>query len=402
MSNFIQLHVLTPNPVSNPNRDDLGLPKTALVGGTLRGRKSSQNSKRVIRTSGEMQALGIQNLGVRTKHVGALVSDHLIKQGVAAEMADRAARSIVKVLENKTEKAETAPASKAKAGKAGSKGAGKGKATAAAPLDLLAGVARAEVAEAAPDATAAAKPDEAGDASLDMGQLVFLSQAEIGRIQTAAEEIARGGAMPAFSDLLLHADTAVDVAMFGRMMAAIPSYNREAAVQVSHAITTHKAVVEDDYFTAMDDLNARSDSGAAHLGERAFISGIFYQYVTVDFTLLVANLGGNVELANQALSAFMKALVSASSPGMQASYASRTQAAYVLVERGDDQPFTGATAFDKAVSGDDLLTESIKRLREQRALARRRYCLEHDVFEFAPDDEHTIKDLLGFVTKSKP
>ena len=34
----------------------------------------------------------------------------------------------------------------------------------------------------------------------------------------------------------------------------IPSFNREAAVQVAHAITTHRALVEDDYYTAVDDL----------------------------------------------------------------------------------------------------------------------------------------------------
>ena len=32
------------------------------------------------------------------------------------------------------------------------------------------------------------------------------------------------------------------------------SINRDAAVQLSHAITTHQAVVEDDYYTAVDDL----------------------------------------------------------------------------------------------------------------------------------------------------
>jgi hypothetical protein len=33
MSDFLQLHVLTAYPPSNPNRDDLGRPKTATIGG---------------------------------------------------------------------------------------------------------------------------------------------------------------------------------------------------------------------------------------------------------------------------------------------------------------------------------------------------------------------------------
>ncbi len=51
MSQFIQLHLLTAYPPSNLNRDDLGRPKTALVGGTERLRVSSQSLKRAWRTS---------------------------------------------------------------------------------------------------------------------------------------------------------------------------------------------------------------------------------------------------------------------------------------------------------------------------------------------------------------
>ncbi|MFG0239533.1 MAG: type I-E CRISPR-associated protein Cas7/Cse4/CasC, partial [Gimesia chilikensis] len=42
MSRFLQLHILTEYPVSNPNRDDLGRPKSALIGGEPRQRISSQ------------------------------------------------------------------------------------------------------------------------------------------------------------------------------------------------------------------------------------------------------------------------------------------------------------------------------------------------------------------------
>ena len=51
--------------------------------------------------------------------------------------------------------------------------------------------------------------------------------------------------------------------MFGRTLAAKPVFNMEAAVQVAHAITIHKVAVEDDYFTAVDDLNnGEEDSGS--------------------------------------------------------------------------------------------------------------------------------------------
>ena len=51
MSRFLQLHLLTFFPPANLNRDDLGRPKTAIVGGVTRLRLSSQALKRAWRTS---------------------------------------------------------------------------------------------------------------------------------------------------------------------------------------------------------------------------------------------------------------------------------------------------------------------------------------------------------------
>ena len=78
------------------------------------------------------------------------------------------------------------------------------------------------------------------------------------------------------------------------MLADSPEYNRDAAVQLSHAITTHQAVVENDFYTAVDDLKRPSeDTGAAFLGEAGFGSGVYYLYACIDTGLLVRNLGGD-------------------------------------------------------------------------------------------------------------
>ena len=79
--------------------------------------------------------------------------------------------------------------------------------------------------------------------------------------------------------------------MFGRMLADNPDYNREAAVQVAHAITTHKIAVEDDYYVAVDDLKTSAeDAGAGFLGEAGFAAGLFYLYICADTALLKRNL----------------------------------------------------------------------------------------------------------------
>src|SRR3546814_4229099 len=47
---------------------------------------------------------------------------------------------------------------------------------------------------------------------------------------------------------------AVDVALFGRMLADMPEKNQNAACQVAHAISTHAVEREFDFYTAVDDL----------------------------------------------------------------------------------------------------------------------------------------------------
>ncbi|HGG58993.1 MAG TPA: type I-E CRISPR-associated protein Cas7/Cse4/CasC, partial [Gammaproteobacteria bacterium] len=73
MTQFIQLHLLTAYPPSNLNRDDLGRPKTAIVGGSERLRISSQSLKRAWRTSELFESALGEHRGTRTKRLGEQV-----------------------------------------------------------------------------------------------------------------------------------------------------------------------------------------------------------------------------------------------------------------------------------------------------------------------------------------
>ena len=69
MKNFskkIEFHILQSFPVSCLNRDDVGSPKTAVIGGVTRARVSSQCWKRAVRLS--LHELGVK-LGLRTKKI---------------------------------------------------------------------------------------------------------------------------------------------------------------------------------------------------------------------------------------------------------------------------------------------------------------------------------------------
>jgi CRISPR system Cascade subunit CasC len=88
MTQFIQLHLLTAYPPSNLNRDDLGWPKTAIVGGTERLRVSSQSLKRAWRTSEHFESALGDFIGMRTKRLGEKnVFDKLVEKGISPEDA---------------------------------------------------------------------------------------------------------------------------------------------------------------------------------------------------------------------------------------------------------------------------------------------------------------------------
>lgn len=311
MTEFLQLHLLTAYPPSNLNRDDLGKPKTALVGGTTRIRVSSQSLKRAWRTSEIFQSALAGLVGTRTKLAGRMLAERM----VAAGATEAFARECATVLANQLGKAKAADDKKK-------------------PLEVA------------------------------TEQLVHLSPEELAAIDKLATELARGTEPPtaeAAKAVLSKTHKAVDIALFGRMLADSPDFNLEAAAQVAHAFTVHEATVEDDYFSAVDDLNTRQeDLGAGHIGELGFGAGLFYLYLCLDRDLLVKNLQGDQELAGRAIAALVEAAAKVAPVGKQASFASRARASYILAERGTETPRSLSVAFLKGLKDADLLTAAIK------------------------------------------
>lgn len=305
MTTFVQLHLLTAYPPANLNRDDTGRPKTARFGNVDRLRVSSQALKRSWRTSPAFKAALEGHLGERTQRLGEEIEGHLLKNGVAEAAARKAAREVADVF-----------------------GKIKG---------------------------------EGDKYPTRIEQLVFVSAGERADALALAERIAGGESIDLTKTPLLRpVDGAVDIGMFGRMLADDPDFNREAAVQVAHAVTTHRAVVEDDYYTAIDDLKTPAeDAGAGFVGEAGFGAGTFYLYLCIDRDLLTRNLGGDADLAKRGLAALIQAAATVGPKGKQASFASRALASYGLVEVSDGAPHTLASAFLKPVGGEDVLAGSI-------------------------------------------
>jgi CRISPR system Cascade subunit CasC len=228
-------------------------------------------------------------------------------------------------------------------------------------------------------------------------QLAFISPEERIAALEFADKLAAEGADAAKKEelagkLLRRADTAADIAMFGRMLADNPDYNREAAVQVAHAITTHKVVVEDDFYTAVDDLKKPAeDAGAGFIGELGFGSGVFYLYACIDRELLVKNLGGNTSLAKKAIEAFVEGFTTARPNGKQNSFAAHARANYLRVEKGGEQPRSLAAAFFKPIWGEDLLNSSVAVLEGKEGLIEQMNAVYGPCYE----DAHEMRCLPG-------
>jgi len=234
-------------------------------------------------------------------------------------------------------------------------------------------------------------------------QLAHYSEAEIRKLDLLLRKIASRGSAPEKAELeslLTKNNTSADIAMFGRMLASSPAYNVEAAVQVAHAITVHRVAIEDDYFTAVDDLNrGEEDLGAGHLGQIEFASGLFYLYACVDTELLRENLGGDTNKAQKALRALVSSAACVPPKGKQNSFASRAYASYMLVEGGSQQPRSLAVSFLRHVNDDDVLGTAIIKLKHTRDSLDEVYgkCYENAIEYDVQAGRGTLADVLTFV-----
>lgn len=284
---YVDFHILQTVPPSCVNRDDTGSPKTAVYGGTVRARVSSQAWKRAMRLMFR-EIFDESALGKRTRNMPEMVCTAIRAQdpSITEKKAKSLAEKALKKVEDKLKKEK--------------------------------------------------KPK-----IFDV--MFFMSEKQADKLA----ELAVGGE----EDMVLYWNAvkdqpSIDMALFGRMVASDPSLNYDAAAQVAHSISTHAVQTEFDYFTAVDDLSPEDTSGAGHLGTVEYNAATLYRYATVNVQELERTLG---EQAADAVRGFAEALICSMPTGKQNTFANRTlpDAVYVTVRR--DQPVNLSGAFEKAV-----------------------------------------------------
>lgn len=342
----IEYHILQSFPVTCLNRDDVGMPKTARVGGVERSRVSSQCWKRQVRLA--LKDSGIK-LGVRTKRIAEMIISFC--NGEMTESKQRYIEALAKTLSDDT-------------------------------LLFLSEKEATAIAAYADGITDYESAIKAVDKKKTPGELWKVMK-------------------PALSKGLQDLN-ALDIALFGRMVANATEMNIEAACSFSHAITTHKVASSVDYFTAVDDFkSADEDSGAGHIGSSEFSSGTYYRYVSLDLGLLAETLG-DADI-DKAVIAFTKALYSAVPAARQTTMTGYCpwNYAHVFVRRGQGMQLS----FDKPVrsEGNGYVIPSIESMEEELDRCRK---LSGSMwggigeFLYGKDDDYTIDSLCDSLTRT--
>ncbi len=299
---LIEIHAIQNHSPANLNRDDLGAPKTCYFGGVLRSRISSQCIKRSIRMSESFKNL---RGGIRTRRLA-----ELIKNEINGDTATR--RRVAEYLKE-----------------------------------------------------CGIKSRESDDLS-DM--LVYTTHEAIQQMAALLqndEGIEKNDIVSEFKIIIAEQTAVPDMALSGRMLETgkIDNTTVEAALQVAHAISTHEARPEVDYYVAADDVPG-NDAGAGFVDEAMYSSACFYKYFSINWDLLVGNLNGNTMLAAHTVGAFLQAAAFTNPTGKQNSFAAHNLPDGILVEF-KATPVSYSNAFATPVSSESrngIIQQSILHL----------------------------------------
>lgn len=157
------------------------------------------------------------------------------------------------------------------------------------------------------------------------------------------------------------------------MLADLPDKNIDAACQMAHAISTHKVGIEFDFYTAVDDLQPKEETGTGMMGDIEFNSACYYRYANIDLEQLKRNLVGKEwdkaseaekknasDLARKTVEAFTRAAMAAVPTGKQTSFAAQNPPDFVMAVVRDAGTWSLANTFSMPVKErGDLMSASI-------------------------------------------
>ncbi len=326
---LLELHILQSYPVSCLNRDDVGSPKTATFGGIQRSRISSQCLKRAVRLAATDLSPELFQ-GERTRLIVVPLRDRLKGLGVGDDQAIEAAKIFCDKIGTLDSNAEKKGVLKVKT------------------MGMF-------------------SPLELDQIAAEIKDIIDTKD------KKQADKIAKAGEKALKAKLV----DAADIALFGRMVASDHSLTLEGASMFSHALSTHKASNEIDFWTAVDDRQnedptvAEEDrAGSGGMGTLEFTSATYYRYAAVNLDLLfdekhLAAL--EQEQRKAVLDAFIRATLLSVPGARKNSMNSHTMPHAVLGIRKDvGQPIQLINAFEEGVcaNGKGYAEASLAKMKE--------------------------------------
>ena len=299
---LLELHMLQSFAVNCINRDQFGSPKSAFFGGAQRARVSSQCWKRAVRLMAAEESPMFQ--GCRSKYFLASMTKALAAKGLEAADSEKEAKSIAEKL---------------------------------------------------------TKFDKNGAAK----NLLYFSEGELSKAADAymATSDAKKKAEQAAKALKSIERDGLDIAFFGRMVADSADITLEGAALFSHAISTHQASNDIDFFTAVDDLKPEDSTGAGHMGDIEFNSACYYRYVGINLDLLADNdhlAMLSPEERRTAVEIFLKSVIMAVPGARKNSMFAGSLPGAILGITRKGQPLSLANAFETPVRSKNGLLEKSK------------------------------------------
>lgn len=298
MTKFIDIHVLQSIPAANLNRGENGDPKTVIYGGKLRSRVSSQSWKHAMREDFKAQTQDAEWLSsTRSKLIPQKIIDSLTADGMDEQKAVDLVTNTFAITKIKVK-----------------------------------------------------APKKGTDDPYTTDTLLMLSAGQIRNLTAFIKEhpeldVKSKAIKQALTDLL-NTDNALDLALFGRMVAGDAKLNVDAASQVAHAFSINEIVPEFDFFTAVDDI--KESQGAGMMGSMGYNTSTLYRYANLNVDELKHNLNDE-ELTEKGIKQFIKSFVLSMPTGKQNTYANKTLPQYVMVNVRDDTPVNLANAFEKPI-----------------------------------------------------
>ena len=231
-----------------------------------------------------------------------------------------------------------------------------------------------------------------------VGTLTFLTPSEIDSIASQVAELLKTN--PKSKDYEKSLDKfckaaglldGADIAIFGRMAASMPSLTLEGAAMFSHALSTHKADNDLDFYSAVDDRKPKDDdAGAGMIGTLEFSSAVYYRYAALNLDLLADadHLGKlNEEERRAVVDAFVRATLQAVPGARKNSMNAHTRPGFVLgLYKNTGQPVQLINAFEEPVrpkSG--LLAESVARLKAHHEALKETWGIACETEVMLPD-----------------